>query len=120
MAAQSLGIWAEVVTIDNQTNTPQRRMITLEEWRDGLLRDASFSAQQYNSIMNVLSSHSSPNSNSPYLLRTSEDVPDYALEMNGQSFLQADAPELYDIYTGTLDDMTTDAPAGYTYIIRIQ
>ena len=120
MAAQPLGIWAEVITIDNQTNTPQRRLITLEEWRDGLLRDTSFSAQQYNSVLNVLCSHSNPNPNSPYLLRTSETVPTYALEMDGQSFLQADAPELYNIYTGVLDDMTADAPAGYTYIIRIQ
>ena len=120
MAAQPLGIWAEEIVTDNQTNTPQRREITLEEWRDGLLRDATFSAQQYNSLLNILTSHSSPNSNSPYLLRTSEAIPTYALEMDGQAFLQVDAPELYAIYTGVLDDMTLDAPTGYTYIIRIQ
>lgn len=119
MAAQPLAIWAKEIVIDNQTNTPQRRVITLEEWQDGLLRDTSFSAQQYNSLLNAITSHSNPYSNSPYPMRDSIATPEYALEMNGQSFTQAQAPELYAIYTGVLDDLST-ALAGHKYIIRIQ
>lgn len=119
MAAQPLAIWAKNIVIDNQTNTPQRRVLTLEEWSDGLLRDTPFSAQQYNSLLNVLTSHSNPYPNTPYPMKDSITTPEYALEMNGQSFTQEQAPELYEIYTGILDDLST-ALAGHKYIIRIQ
>lgn len=117
---QELKVYANTINIDLETKVPQRRDLTIEEFTDGLLKQHSFSAQQYNQILFLLTSHAAPHWSCPQLLSTSVTIPDSALEMNGQVFLEIDAPELYSIFSGTLPDIVADAPAGFTYIVRKQ
>lgn len=117
---QELKVYASTINVDLETNVPQRRDITIEEFNDGLLKLHSFSAQQYNALMFLLTSHAAPHWSCPQLLSTLVTIPDSALEMDGQSFLEVDAPELYTIFAGTLPDIVADAPAGFTYIVRKQ
>lgn len=116
--ADDLKIWAEEINNDVVTGTDQRRSLNTEEFRDGILRGVTFTNQQYNSLMYLLTLHSNPFHLSPYLYPSAATLPASSLEMNGQAIALVDYPELGSLYGATLPDLTLDAPTGFTYIVR--
>lgn len=117
-APQDLKIWAEQEIIDGVTNTPQRRVLNGEEFNDGILNLVTFTAQQYNSLMFIITTYSNPFYASPTLLPTTEGIPTEALEMDGQAITTEVYPNLFLVYGANLPDIVADAPSGFTYIVR--
>jgi len=115
---QDLKIWASEINIDGVTGIEQRRDLNGEEFRDGILNLVTFTAQQYNSLMYLLTINSAPSPICPYQFPTSESIPDIALEMDGQAILSADFPNLFEVYGANLPDITAEAATGFTFIVR--
>ncbi len=118
MAVEELDIWCSEVVNDGVTLTDNRRALLPEEVLNGWVRNGTVSVQQMNSLFYYLTTYSSPFSNSPYLMASSETTPDNAYDMDGSTFTEEDAPNLYEIYKGTLTDMSGDAPTGHKWVIR--
>lgn len=118
MAIQDLKIWAEELTVDGVTGIKQRRKLNGEEFRDGILRQVTFSSQQYNSLQFLLTLYSNPFHLCPVLVPTSISIPNEALEMDGQTITALDFPNAFAVYGATLPDLRPDAPSGFTYVIR--
>ena len=117
MATQQLKIWAEQLTIDGLSNAPQRKELSTEEFLDGWLRNDSISAQQLNTILHLLTMYSSPFLSTAYCV-PSTPIPEGSLELNGQAITEVDYPNAYAAYGATLPDITSEAPTGFTYVIR--
>lgn len=111
--------WASIPVYDEETGVLQVRDLNLEEWSYGWLRNVSISAQQLNSLFNQITSNSNPVTCSPYLHLKSKPIPEEAIEM-GSSISQDVYPILFEYYGSTLPDITSEAPTGFTYIVRKQ
>lgn len=118
MPEDDLKIWAEEEIIDGVTGTPQKRTLNGEEFNDGILNLVTFTAQQYNSLQFLLTLYSNPFYLCPVLVPTSISIPNESLEMNGQAILVTVTPNAFEIYGANLPDLTSDAPTGFTYVIR--
>lgn len=118
MALQELKVWAKEKIIDSVTEIAQRRDISTEEFENGWKRLSTVSAQQANGLFYLLTSYASPFSNSIYLMSSSVATPSTALELDGSTFTEEDYPNLYEIYAGTLPNLSAEAPTGCKYIIR--
>ena len=118
MADQLFKTWAEKKKNDNLTSSDQRRDIKDEEFQDGWLRLKSVSAQQLNQLFYLASVNCNASYGAPELRYSAAGVPDTALEMNGQAITQLGYPNLFSIYGAALPDLTSEAPSGFTYIVR--
>ncbi len=116
MAEQELKIYAKDSVIDSTKGNTQKREITDEEFLQGVQRLGGVSTQLWNSLLSLVTHYSPPSDTSPYLHKSSQPIPSIALEMNGQA-TPVDSI-LRDFYGTNLDDLTGDAPTGYTYIVR--
>lgn len=113
-----LPIWAEIAVEDGVTGTDNRRALLGEEAVNGWVRNGTVSVQQLNSLFYYLTLHSSPYAFSPYLMSTTYTTPSNAYDMDGSTFTEDDAPNLYEIYAGTLPDLSSEAPTGHKWVIR--
>ena len=119
MANQELKIWANTLGIDGVAGNAQRRPLNEEEFIDGWKRLAGISYQQLNQLFYLLSSYASPIDTTPYLHYTiGNPTPSTALELNGQSITSVETPNLFSYYGSTLPDLTANATAGFTYLVR--
>lgn len=119
MAIQELKVWAKTLKTDTETNFQQRRDITDEEYMDGLGKLTSFSAQQFNQMMFMLSSYAAPHWSCPHLVLATVTGPDI-YHMTNQTLTAANEPELFALYGSTLTTPDIAAPTGYVYAVRKQ
>ena len=115
---QELKIYADELNTDGVTGIDQRRDILDEEFRDGLLRGDTASAQIWNSILNLLTLASAPHPTCIYAIPTTQITPSIALDMNGTAINSNDNPNLFEVYGATLPNITAEAPTGFKYIVR--
>lgn len=120
MSLQDLKVWAKTLTPDALKGNDQRRPIEDEEWDEGWGRLAGVSVQQLNQILFLLTSSAPPSHMSVFLVKDTIDITSVALKMNGQAITVQEAPLLFAEYGSSLDDLTADAPTGYSYYIRKQ
>ncbi len=112
--------WASVINTDEGvTDTANRREILPEEALNGWVRDGTISTQQLNSLFYYLTLYASPFPNTPYLMSTKVNTPTNAYELDGSAITQGEAPNLYDIYGATLPDLSSEAPTGHRWVVRI-
>ena len=114
-----LNVWCSTTVTDGITSTDNKREILEEESLNGWVRNGTVSTQQLNSLFYELTLHSNPFANSPFLMSTNVSTPDNAYDMDGSTFVETDAPNLFAIYAGTLPDLNTTAPTAHKYVIRI-
>lgn len=118
MADQELREWASTITLDDIYSQPQRNDIRQEVFVDGWLYNHPVGAQDLNQILNLLTKAAPPTYALPQLYPDSAPIPSVAVEMLGQSIIESEMPNAYALYGDTLPDLSTSAPAGFTYIIR--
>lgn len=117
MATQEFKIWAQTIVTDS-TGMPQRRDLSLEESLTGWLRLEDVSAQKLNQLFNLASVHSNPFAVTPVQISTLVPIPSTALELNGQTITEAEAPNVFATYGATLPDLVSEAITGHTYVVR--
>ncbi|AUR94312.1 hypothetical protein NVP1193O_181 [Vibrio phage 1.193.O._10N.286.52.C6] len=118
MADQEIKVWAQESVQDPVKGNLQRRLIKEEEWLQGWGRLNGITNQQLNQLLYLVTSYSAPADTCPYLHKNTQPIPQEALEMNGQTVSVNTSPVLFNFYGSNLDDLTTAAPTGYTYIVR--
>lgn len=118
MADYPLKIWAHTEVLDSLIGNAQKRQITDEEWTQGIPRLGGISAQQLNTLFYLLSSYAPPADICPYPYPASLQIPDEALEMDGQVITRADYPVLYAAYGARLPNMSSDNLSGFRWIVR--
>ena len=120
MALQSLKVWAKELTADPVKGNTQVRTIRDDEWVQGIGRLNNFTAQIMNSVLRLLTQHSSPVDVAVYLVSDSLVLDDQTLAMDGQAITAAEQPALHALYGDNLDDMSSLAPTGHIYVVRNQ
>lgn len=118
MAEQELKIWALEDTQDPVKGNDQKRTIREEEWLQGLGRLHGFTAQQINTMFNLLTHFSPPADLCVFLHPAGGVLPSTALRMNGQSITLEDQPILYNAYGPNLPDMTAEDLAEFYWVVR--
>ena len=118
MSIQNLEIWAKTIVTDGITEIDQRRDILGEEFDTGWVRLSTVSTQQMNGILYLLSSYAAPYSHCAYQMPDSIATPVIALDLDGSTFTEDDYPNLYEVYSGTLPDLSSEAATGMKWVIR--
>lgn len=120
MAIDDLEVWCQELVTDELTQNTQRRTIFDNEYLEGWLRQQTVSTQQLNQLFYLLTSYSPPNIFTVHYVDSSTPVTIAEIACDGGSFLEADAPLLYEQYGGTMPDFTGDAPTGTRPVMRKQ
>lgn len=118
MPSQELEVWAKQDVPDPVKGNSQKREIRDEEWLQGWGRLSGITAQQLNTLFNLVTQYTPPSDICPYPFPNGVAIPDQALVMNGQTITQQDQPELYAAYGATLPDMTADNLTGFVWVVR--
>ena len=118
MAEQDLKIWAKDLVSDPVKGNNQKRLIEEEEWTQGWGRLSGVTAQQLNSLFNLLSSYAAPSDICPYPYPDNLPLTEGMLQMNGQDVDPEASPHLFAAYAGTLPDMSSDNLNGFVWVVR--
>lgn len=119
LLTQTLQVWASETTTDGVTGIEQKKTLTDNEWLSGWTRQQVVSAQQLNTIFNLVTSYALPSPVAPCLWPEDVDIPDIAIVFDGSTITEDTYPNLYSIYGATLPDMS-DILDGYIWIARAQ
>lgn len=118
MSIQDLKQWCQDLDVDPVTEIEQRRSLVDEEFIKGWKRQQTVSTQQINQLFNLLTQYAPPNPACVHFQDSTIAINSVSIVANGQSFTQAEAPELFSIYNGTMPDFTGVAPVGTTPVMR--
>ena len=118
---QELQVWAKQEVVDPVSEKPQRRDLVDEEFLQGLLRQDTFSGQQYNSVLYLLTSYSKVNPFSPDVILDSKPTPDVAVEwIVGGAISSTETPQLFEHYGSTFPPLPFTLGVGWKAIVRKQ
>ncbi|AUR89090.1 hypothetical protein NVP1121O_062 [Vibrio phage 1.121.O._10N.286.46.C4] len=118
MADQELKVWAKDLVSDPVKGNGQKRPIEEEEWLQGWGRLSGVTAQQLNTIFNLLTKYAAPSDICPYPFPDDVPLPSNVLHMNGQALVVSQSPTLYGAYGTNLKDMTADNLDGFIWVVR--
>ncbi|HDG1611215.1 TPA: hypothetical protein PFD71_003105 [Vibrio cholerae] len=118
MAIQDLKEWCQIPKVDDVTEIEQVRPLVDEEFINGWQRQQTVSTQQVNQLFKLLTNYAPPSPTCIYYQDSSIPVNSVSIIADGRTFTQEEAPELFEIYGGTMPDKTVGAPAGTTPIMR--
>ncbi len=118
MPLQDLRTWCRDLVVDAETQNIQRRDINSNEFQQGWLRLDTISAQQLNQLFYLLTSYSNRVVTQVYFVDSSQTIPNTVIKADGGSFVENDAPLLFEIYNGTMPDFTNSAPNGTTPVMN--
>jgi hypothetical protein len=118
MPLQDLNTWCRDLIIDSETENVQRRDINSNEFQQGWLRLDTISTQQLNQLFYILTSYSNRVITQVYFVDSAKPIPNTVIKADGGSFLEEDAPLLFEIYKGTMPNFINAAPAGTTPVMN--
>ncbi|QXN60105.1 hypothetical protein KUA24_38 [Vibrio phage HNL01] len=120
MATQTLKKWCQNPLVDDVTEMEQIRELVSEEFYSGWVRQQTVSTQQINQLFNLLTQYAPPNPACVFFQDSNITINEVTLVADGRAFTQEQAPELFEIYNGTMPNFTAEAPAGTIPVMRMR
>ena len=116
---QPLRVWCrEVVQSAITQMIPQIRPLVPEEEINGWVNLQTVSVQQLNSLFSQLTIYAPPSPFVFHMVSIDTPTPAEALDVNGQTLIEEDSPELFEHFGATLPNVNATAPVGTKFIIR--